>query len=197
MPARADVGSVGEETVSKTKSRTWWCWMCCCRTSSPWCFPGIPAALPISHLLFLSSSYRFIIVIYQKTLWHVQWGRSYPSVRVRMRSMFSPREEERSSDYLWLDADHLLSWLWRLGKGEAFSPRFLQSLESSGFLRMSVESEMFPVLGSAGTGHAVPLTGLCALALCIYCRVLLQGQPTKGLTLHFMGSQSSRARMLG
>lgn len=111
--------------------------------------------------------------------------------------MFSPREEERSSDYLWLDADHLLSWLWRLGKGEAFSPRFLQSLESSGFLRMSVESEMFPVLGSAGTGHAVPLTGLCALALCIYCRVLLQGQPTKGLTLHFMGSQSSRARMLG
>lgn len=81
-----------------------------------------------------------------------------------MRSLFAPREEERSSDYLWLDADHLLSWLWWLSKGEAFSPRFLQSLESSGFLGMSVEGVLFPVLGSAGTGHAVPLTGLCALA---------------------------------
>lgn len=81
-----------------------------------------------------------------------------------MRSLFAPREEERGSDYLWFDADHLLSWLWWLSKGEAFSPRFLQSLDNSMILGMSVESGMFPVLGSVGNGHAVSLTGLCALA---------------------------------
>lgn len=78
--------------------------------------------------------------------------------------MFTPREEERSRDYLWLDADHLLSWLWWISKDEPFSPRFLQSLENSVILEMPVESVMFPVLGSACTGYAVSVTGLCALA---------------------------------
>lgn len=164
--ARADVGSEEEETVSRTKCRTWWCWVCCCRTS----FPG---PFQVSLLLFPSptcSSYPTPTGSYQlftrkhsdmssegdsTHLWAWGWGACLLQGR---------KKEAVAQKDLWLDADHLLSWLWWFSKGEAFFPRFLQSLENSVILGMSVESVMFPVPGSAGNGHAVSLSGLCALA---------------------------------
>lgn len=100
---------------------------------------------------------------------------------VRMRSLFAPREEESSSDYLWLDADHLLSWLWWFSKSEAFSPRFLQNMENCDLGDVCGECD---VPNSRKCWHWTCCFfgwDLCS-GQCIYCRVLLQGQHTKGLT---------------